>query len=241
MLKVELHTHTSDDPDDYIPYTTRELVDRAAELRYDAVAITLHHRQLDLAGIVDYARGCGVTLIPGAEVSIEGRHVLLINFPLNAGAERVRTFDDLAALRTRARGAGWLVVAPHPFYPASSCLNHRLEAHPELFDAVEISAFHTRWLDFNRRAREWARAQGKPLVGNCDVHRLSFLGPTYSLVDAAPDPHAICEAIRAGRVEVCSTPLSTARAAHELAQLLYGDVQKLRWRMGGRPAPASAA
>jgi hypothetical protein len=30
MLKVELHTHTSDDPVDRIPYTTCELIDRAA-------------------------------------------------------------------------------------------------------------------------------------------------------------------------------------------------------------------
>ena len=29
MLKVELHTHTADDPRDAIPYTSAELIDRA--------------------------------------------------------------------------------------------------------------------------------------------------------------------------------------------------------------------
>lgn len=242
MLKVELHTHTADDPEDYIPYTTHELVDRAALLEYDALAITLHGRQLDLtAEISEHARARGITLIPGVEVSIEGRHVLLINFPPEAGAERVQTFDEIAGLRTRVGGTGWLVVAPHPFYPAASCLNRHLDARADLFDAVEISAFHTRWADFNRRARAWAQAHRKPLVGNCDVHRLNFLGPTYSLVDAPRDPAAICDAIRAGRVEVRSTPLSSASAVYQLGQLLYGDVQKVRWRKSGRPAPASAA
>ena len=47
MLKVELHTHTSDDPADWIPHSARELIDRAAAQGYDAVAITLHDHQAD--------------------------------------------------------------------------------------------------------------------------------------------------------------------------------------------------
>ena len=49
MLKVELHTHTADDPVDRIPHSTRELIDGAAALGYYAVAVTLHDRQLDVA------------------------------------------------------------------------------------------------------------------------------------------------------------------------------------------------
>src|ERR1051325_656837 len=45
MLKVELHTHTSDDPVDRIPHTVTQLIDRAAFLGYHALAITLHERQ----------------------------------------------------------------------------------------------------------------------------------------------------------------------------------------------------
>ena len=44
MLKVELHAHTADDPEDFVPHTVERLVDRVAELGYDAVAITLHNR-----------------------------------------------------------------------------------------------------------------------------------------------------------------------------------------------------
>jgi len=92
MLKVELHTHTADDLVDRIPYTTFELIDRAIALDYDAMAVTLHERQLDLRRFAPYAAERGLVLIPGIERTIEGRHVLLLNFP--TGAEDVRTFDD---------------------------------------------------------------------------------------------------------------------------------------------------
>src|SRR6266853_674567 len=112
MLKVELHTHTADDPIDRIPYTTVELIDRAAALGYDALAITLHEHQLDVRRWEGYAADRGVVLIPGVERTIEGRHVLLLNF--TPATEHVRTFADLSRLKTREHG---LVVAPHPYFP----------------------------------------------------------------------------------------------------------------------------
>src|SRR6188474_130105 len=110
MLKIELHTHTADDPVDAIPHTTQDLIDRAAALGYDALAITLHEHQLDLQGVTGYAADRGLVLIPGVERTIEGRHVLLLNFA--HGTDHVRTFGDLAALRSRAEG---IVIAAHPF------------------------------------------------------------------------------------------------------------------------------
>src|SRR5262245_45835485 len=102
MLKVELHTHTSDDPRDPIPYTTYELIDRAAALEYDAIAVTLHERQLDVCPFAPYARERGILLIPGIERTVEGGHVLLLNF--SRAAEDVQTFADLAALKRRETG-----------------------------------------------------------------------------------------------------------------------------------------
>ena len=54
-----------------------------------------------------YAAERGITLIPGIERTIEGRHVLLLNF--SAATESVHSFDDLARLKSRESG---LVVAP---------------------------------------------------------------------------------------------------------------------------------
>ena len=71
----------------------------------------------------------------------------------------------------------------------------------------------TSTVDFNRRAERWAEQNGKPVVGNCDVHRLAQLGTTYSLVDAPADADAICEAVAAGRVRVESRPLAWTEVA----------------------------
>src|SRR5713101_7354638 len=173
MLKVELHTHSADDPVDRISHTTLELIDRAAALGYDALAITLHEHQLDVRPFEGYAADRGIVLIPGVERTIERRHVLLLNF--TRATEQVRTFADLKRLRTRERG---LVVAPHPYFPASSCLRGALERHADLFDAVERNAMFIAGVDFNARAERWAARRGKPIVGNCDVHRLMQLGTT---------------------------------------------------------------
>ena len=217
MLKVELHTHTADDPEDTIPHTTFELIDRAAALEYDALAITLHDHQLDLKPFARYAAERGITLIPGVERTIEGRHVLLLNYA--RGTQRVRTFADLARLKVRERG---LVIAPHPFFPTWTCLRGALERHTDLFDAVERNAMFTREVDFNLAAERFAARHGKPMVGNGDVHRLAQLGTTYSLVDAERHPDAICEAIAAGRVRVESHPLGWSKAAHLMSALVFG-------------------
>jgi predicted metal-dependent phosphoesterase TrpH len=228
VLKVELHSHSSDDPIDRIPHTTIQLIDRAADLGYGALAITLHDRQLEIAPYESYARTRGLTLIPGIERTIGRKHVLLINF--SRAAEEVQSFDDLARLREREPG---LVVAPHPFFPHPNCLHGVLDRYSELFDAVEYNAMFTASINFNRAAVRWARTHGKPLVGNGDVHRLRQLGTTYSLVEAEPHPDAICAAIRAGKVRVESQPLPLVAAA-AVAMDLFG----LRWHRSAPQAPA---
>ena len=236
MIKVELHAHTADDPADHIPHDTYQLIDRAAQLGYGALAITLHDRQLDVRPYEAYAYWRGVTLIRGVERTIEGKHVLLLNF--SRAAEAVTTFTDLARLRADENG---LVVAPHPYFPHSSCLGRVLDAHSELFDAVEYNAMFTGSLNFNRRAANWAMRHGKPLVGNGDVHRLRQLGTTYSLIDAQPDADSICDAIRRHRVWVEATPLSALTAAGLIASIFGADLAtSFRRGRSGHRRPASA-
>ena len=217
MIKVELHSHTSDDPVDRIRYSTHELIDRAAARGYGALAVTLHDRQLDIRPLVSYARERGIVLIPGIERTVEGRHVLLLNFTRGA-TEDVETFDDVRRLKTRESG---LVVAPPPFFPAGHSLRGLMHRHADLFDAVEYNAMFTASLNFNLLAERWARRHGIPMVGNGDVHRLEQLGTTYSLVDAGRDPAAICDAIRQGRVTVVKNPLSWATAARIVASIFW--------------------
>lgn len=232
MLKIELHTHTSDDPIDRIPHSTRQLIDRAAELGYHALAITLHERQLDTRQFSAYAATRGITLISGIERTIEGRHVLLLNF--SPATERVHSFEDLARLKACEPG---IVVAPHPFFPFRWALREMMDRHAELFDLVEYNAMFTSIVSFNDQAEQWARARRKPMVGNCDVHRLRQLGSTYSLVDAKPSADAICDALRNGRVTVVAQPLSVVTAATIMTQLLTSDL--LNARMAQVPAQST--
>jgi predicted metal-dependent phosphoesterase TrpH len=236
VLKVELHSHSADDPVDAIPHTTAQLIDRAALLEYDALAVTLHDRQLDIRPYEAYAAEQGVTLIPGIERTIQGKHVLLLNF--RRGAEEVQTFDDLARLKRRESG---LVIAPHPFFPASTCLGALMDRHADLFDAVEYNAMFTRSLNFNTAAERWARAHDLPLVGNGDIHRLRQLGTTYSLIDAEPSADAICAAIAAGKVEIEATPHSLPAAVLLMADMFTSDLLPPRLWNQGPLAPLSVA
>jgi predicted metal-dependent phosphoesterase TrpH len=231
VIRVELHAHTSDDPEDRIPHTARELIARAAGLGYGALAITLHDAVFDPAPLASFAREQGIRLLSGVERTIDGAHVLLINHPA-AAALAVRSLEDVAALKA-AHPAG-LVVAPHPCYPIASALGlGRLEAHAPLWDAIEVNALHVRAVDWNRQAIAWAGAHQRPLVGNGDVHRLTQLGRTWSEVDVDVPPSlsdadaadAICAAIRGGKVRVAGSPLSPWRAAAIYAQMVIAGVR----------------
>ena len=223
MLKADFHLHSSEDPIDVIGHDAHALIARAAELGFGALAITLHDRQLADPRVFDHARDCGITLVPGVERTIEGRHVLLLNFPHGA-TEAVRTFADLAALKQRASG---LVVAPHAYFPDGTCLRSTLDRHADLFDAVEWSYFWTTGLNFNARAAAWAAQRGKAIVGNSDLHDLRQLGRTCSLVFAEPHADAICAAVRDGQVSLQTSPAPKL----ELAQVVGG-----MFRRGKKPA-----
>ena len=227
-LKVDLHLHTADDPLDNIAHEGTALVDRAAELGFDALAVTLHDRQLANPSLGDYARDRGILLLPGVERTIGGRHIVLINFP--QAAEDAASFEDIARLKAKCGG---LVIAPHPFYPGRSCLGTELDALSGLVDAVEWSYFWTRATNFNARAERWARRHGKPVVGNSDLHDLRQLGRTYSWIFAERDADSICAAVREGRVSLRTRPVPVA----ELAQVFGGMVLRGYRPKSPRPVP----
>lgn len=211
LVKVELHSHTCDDPEDVIAHSPLQLIERAVSLGYGALAITLHDRYFHDPDIIARAAARGLTLIPSIERTVQGSHVLLINFPEEC--ERVVTFDDVAELKRRhPRG---LVVAPHPWFPMGKSLGRkRVEKYAALWDAIEINAFYTSRVDYNRPAWDWAPPRRVPLVGNGDVHQLEQLGTTCSIVeiDHVMTADSICAAIRAGRVRVESRPLTHLQA-----------------------------
>jgi predicted metal-dependent phosphoesterase TrpH len=169
VLKTELHTHTDLDPKDRIPFTTWQLIDRAAALGYQALAVTLHDRYFDPGPFASYAKERGLVLLPGIERTIGRCHVLLINFGPECAS--VHTFDDIARLKQFGPG---LVIAPHAFYPIISALRGRLALNISLFDAVEVNCMYTRHIDFNRRSVALARAHGNVRTEAIGLGRASY-------------------------------------------------------------------
>ncbi len=200
-LKADLHLHTGEDPNDRVSYSARELISKAADKGFEVLSITNHQCLTFDQRLSAYARERGILLIPGMEMNVRSRHVLVLNPPVGS---KVSDFSSLAALRRPDR----LIMAPHPYFPNPRSLNGYLLKNLKAFDAIEYCHFYSDQINFNQRAVRVSRQHGLPLVGNSDTHFLAQLGTTYSLVYAEKNMEAIFEAIRQKRVEIVSRPLS---------------------------------
>ena len=213
-LKVDLHTHTGEDPKDIVHYSAFALIDKALALGYDAIAITNHDAVLDLPQVLDYARKKGLLLIPGMEATLSDKHVVILNPAVRENLPE-RSIEDLPELLR----PGSLVMAPHPFFPQRRSLKKQSFSILPRLDAVELSHFYTRRIDFNRKALQFARSRNLPLVGTSDCHILWEFGTTYSVVDADKDVDSIIQAVRKGRIEVVTAPLKSWQMAYILGKL----------------------
>jgi hypothetical protein len=201
-LKADLHLHTAEDPLDRVRYTAKDLISKAADEGFDAISITNHNRMTFNQDLSSYAQDRGIFLIPGIEMTIQRRHVLVLNPPPH------KTCSDFFAL-SRLRRSETMIVAPHPYFPGTYSLNGYLLKHLNLFDALEYCHFYSPMINFNQRALEVCQSFGFPLVGNSDAHFLSQLGTTYSLIYAEKNLESIFAAIRGNKVEVVTRPLKT--------------------------------
>ncbi len=208
-LKTNLHLHSKEDEYDVLNYSIFQAIDRAAELGYEVLAWTPHRRVLCRPEHIEYAKGKGIILFPGIEAKIGGREVLLID--CGPEVEKIKTFPQLREYKKAH--SELLVVAPHPFFPAKTVLAEKLEENIDLFDAIELSWFHTRDIDFNAVAAKIAAKHGKPFIATSDTHRLDCLERSYAFVESEKEPEAVKTAIRAGRVDNFSKPITLVQAA----------------------------
>ncbi len=192
---------------DPIGYSAEMLIEAAAQLNYDVLAIACHERVVCGQRLAAYAQRRGVLLIPAIEILVEGKHVVVLN--PTAELVQVRTFDGLRGL-DRSHS---VVLAPHPFHLRGICLGQDLITHADLFDAVEYSSFYFRGLDLNRRAVDSAKAHGKPVIGTSDAHTFPYRDSTFTWIEAEPTVEGVMEAVREGRVTVETRPQPLSHAA----------------------------
>jgi predicted metal-dependent phosphoesterase TrpH len=213
-LKVDLHLHTSHDLQEIVAgrknlIPPKELVDMAVEQKFDAIAISHHCVQYKNAELTEYANQKGILLIPGVETYIQRKHVLLINF---STMKHILTYQDLK----RYKSDDVLVIAPHPFYGLSACLGKDLIRNIDCFDAIEYCHYYYRLFNPNRKALKIAQKYNLPVIGNSDTHRHFQFGTTYSYVYAEEKTiPAVISAIKQGKIEYVSHPISLAKFLHE--------------------------
>ncbi len=202
-LKTDFHLHAAEDKHDVISYTSKQLLDGLSSRGYHAAALTFHDHAYFTEDLQAYAKKKEITLIPGTERTIEGTHILI----LNAKEEELEGINSLEDLK-KIKREDTLIMPSHPFY-FFNALGKNLERNIHLFDAIEYCHFYLPFLNLNKKAVALSQQYNKPLVGNSDTHYLFQLGHTYSIVNADKnDARSLIKAIKEGRVEVKSTPLS---------------------------------
>ena len=216
-IKIDLHIHTLDDPKDVIDYSAQQLLERAHDLAFGVLAITLHDAVFDRAEVFADAEAMGILLIPAAEVRLQGADVIVLNVGSDEIAQ-LKTFEDLRRLRTR-RGLSIFVIAPHPFYVLGGSIGSRLLDEIDCFDAIELCHFHRGILNPNRRAEAVAKQFGKPLIATSDAHRLHAFGQHYTSIPkpSAMNAESVFSALRSGPMRLTSPPATMV----DLASAIY--------------------
>jgi len=160
-----------------------------------------------------YAKRKGLLLMAGCEATIEGKHVLIYGIT-DAERKKIKSFRDLRRMKKQLDKAGrsTLIIAPHPFYNTGImgkyCLGRKLVRNIDVFDAIEYSFFYLKRVNRNKKAVKVAKRYLKPMVGDGDIHVLSNLDMTYSLIKSKKDPIGIINAIKENQVKVVSKPLT---------------------------------
>ncbi|UPV99840.1 PHP domain-containing protein [Halorussus gelatinilyticus] len=197
MLSVELHAHSS------LSYDGRDPVDllleQAAAVGLDALAVTDHDELAASLEAVEKAGEYGLVGIPGMEVSSAAGHVLALGI-----SERVPAGLSFSETLDRIHEQGGVAVVPHPFQKSRSGVMANI-TETELAEADAVEVYNSRLLTGrgNRKARRFAERHDLPQTAGSDAHISEMVGQAVTRIDA--DEHsaaAILDAIADGRTTV---------------------------------------
>lgn len=234
MLKIDLHMHTNyvlKHFDSHI--NPKDLIDKASKLNFDVLAITEHTGYTTLKGFKpikdplltyhhfkDYAKKKNILLIPGVEIFIQGKDVLLLNF--TDDPHKYKTFDDLERLKQE----NVFIMAPHPYFFGASCLGKKLTDNIKLFDAIEYSHFYLKYLNPNNRAVKVASKFNKPLVATSDAHFLFAFGRNYTIVDSEKNIDSILSSLEKNKLKMFTKPWDLKNFPFLLSYQVYSNILK---------------
>jgi hypothetical protein len=197
VLSVELHCHSDLSYDGRDPVEL--LLEQAAAVGLDALAVT-DHDEIDASlRMADLAPEYGLVGIPGMEITCEVGHVL--GFGLH---ERVPAGLSFEETLDRIREQGGVAVVPHPFQRS----RHGVAPHVSdeaLASADAIEVYNSRLFTgrSNRRAERFAERRDLPTTAGSDAHIAEMVGQAVTQV--ATDDRSvggILDAVAAGETTV---------------------------------------
>lgn len=197
VLTVELHAHSERSHDGRDPVEL--LLEQAAAVGLDALAVTDHDAFDESKRAADLAPEFGLIGIPAMEVTSAAGHVLALGIDreISAGLSFEATIEAI-------HEAGGIAVVPHPFQPSRSGVAANI-SREALTSADAIEVYNSRLLTgrANRKARAFAERHGLPQTAGSDAHIAELVGQAVTSVDAKNGTSAgIVDAIRAGKTSV---------------------------------------
>ncbi len=194
FLKTNLHFHTV--LDETSPrYNIYQGIDYAKEQNFGVLAYTPHRKFIFEQKFSQYAESKGLLLIPGIEIGIGKKHIVILN--CDKEAENIKSFEDVANYKKRKPNI--LILAPHPFVFSPKSLKSSFLKNIDLFDAVEMTVFSNIIFNFNKRAEEIAKKYGKPFIATSDTHFLKDINRGYAIINAEEKTiKAVLDAVKRG-------------------------------------------
>jgi len=200
MLKSDFHIHTTCRTDD-LGYSAKDLIKQAAKLGYDVLSIT-NHNCMTYSDIKSYAKKHGILLMPGVEVNVGRKHVIILNTKHDSNLDNSKELEKM-------KQEGAFLVAPHPFFPHPSSM--RMDffmQHKHLFDALEYNFFYTKYINYNNKVMEMGKKYNIPVVACSDLHCLNNLDRIFTFVDADKNIDSVLEAVRKNKIRIHTEPLT---------------------------------
>ena len=187
-MRLDLHSHSRYSPDSKLD--PAEIVRVAKSRGLDGIAITDHNAVEGAAKAWDYARGIGVTVVRGTEVSTKEGHVLAygVREPIPRDLSSRETVERIVA-------DGGIPVAAHPYRFWSGLGEEATVAAP--FAAYEVRNARTLRRG-NAKASALAASKGVPGIGGSDAHFLEEIGRAVTVVEDASTEVEVLEAVRRG-------------------------------------------
>lgn len=214
MLRIDLHSHSTESPDGGITADQyRRLLDGG---RLDQIAIT-DHNSINLA--IQLSNELGSSVIVGEEINTtQGELVgLFLKKAVAAGLSALATAKAI-------RRQGGLVYVPHPFETVRNGLS--VGALDEIANYVDIMEVHNGRAVFQNRsklARTWAQRHHVVMAASSDAHTLRGLGHTYTKAKEPLTATNVKTALGHGQLIANWPPLTS---------LLAPKFNRLRKRLG---------